>query len=177
MARPTIATSNLTEKVATLVRAGNRPIAAAGSVGVAQSTFYLWMRRGRRAEALEEDGHDVPTKERPFLEFMESVVRAEAESEVLAVTQIRSQWGRSANAAIAWLERRFPKEWSRTERREHSGPDSGPIEVAEGPRQRIERRLARIGQRLLEEAVAAEESTDEKVQGGEAATGPTGTTG
>ena len=50
---------------------------------------------------------------------------------------------------LAWLERRFPREWSRTERHELTGTDGGPVQV-EDFRARLAERAERIAARLLE---------------------------
>jgi transposase-like protein len=46
MARPTKLTPELREKIAALVREGNYAGTAAVACGIAESTFYDWMRRG-----------------------------------------------------------------------------------------------------------------------------------
>ncbi len=52
-------------------------------------------------------------------------------------------------SASAWrLERRRPKEWSKTERHELSGPDGGPITSAEETPEEKEKRKARIAEKL-----------------------------
>jgi len=51
-------------------------------------------------------------------------------------------------AAIAWLERRFPREWQRSERHELSGPDGGPVQM-EDFRARLSERAESLAARLL----------------------------
>jgi len=47
-------------------------------------------------------------------------------------------------AVLAFLERRFPAEWSRTERHELTGAEGGPVQV-EDFRARLAERAERIG--------------------------------
>jgi transposase len=101
MARPSKLTPEVSVGICRAIRAGNYPEIAARSVGIAASTFYRWMEQGRSAKSgIHSD-------------FYEAVCRAEAESEVHAVANLRkaapSQW----RAALALLERRHG--WSRRE--------------------------------------------------------------
>ena len=129
----------IAQKIINALRGGSTKLAAIGSVGVPESTFYGWLERGERARSGR------------FLEFSESVKKAEADAAIrnatlvqkaamgvdvlekttrtmpngsIVVTEKKSQpqW----QAAAWWLERKFPDEWGRRERIDHQLPD-GPL--------------------------------------------------
>jgi hypothetical protein len=99
--RPTKLTAALIEKIAALMRAGNYAEQACRAVGIATSTYYRWIERGRR----EQFGiyHD----------FVEALRRAEAEAEVEAVVLLREAMPDDWRAIVAYLERRYPGRWRR----------------------------------------------------------------
>jgi hypothetical protein len=142
-------TPDLTEAVANLVRAGNKPMRAAMARGIPRSTFYYWMARGRAAASRRKDELDVDQAEQRFLDFLDAIERAESESQVIAVSHIMKAIPTAPTAAIAWLERRFPQEWSRTECHELTGAEGGPVQV-EDYRTRLVERADRIAGRLLD---------------------------
>lgn len=147
--RPTDLTSELSEQVASLVRAGNKPMRAAMARGIPRSTFYYWMARGRAAAGRRKDGLVVDETDQPHLDFLDAVERAESESQVIAVSHLMKAMPSTPTAVLAWLERRFPQEWSRTERHELTGAEGGPVQV-EDYRARLAERSERIAARLLE---------------------------
>jgi len=149
VARPIGLTSEITEGVANLIRAGNVPLRAAMAKGVPRSTWYSWLARGRVAAARRKDDLDVPEAERPFLELLDAVERAESESQIIAISHLQKAMPSTPTAVLAFLERRFPREWSRTERHELTGADGGAVQV-EDFRGRLSERADRIASRLLE---------------------------
>jgi len=148
MARPTELTPELTEAIASLVRAGNFPLRAAQAKGVPRSTWYSWLARGRATASRRNEGLSPPESDRPFVELVDAVERAESESQIIAVSYLMKAMPTTPSAVIAWLERRFPREWPRTERHELSGPDGGPVQL-EDFRGRLAERADRIAARLL----------------------------
>lgn len=149
MARPIELTPEITEGVANLIRAGNVPLRSAMAKGVPRSTWYSWLARGRAAAARRKDDLDIPDGERPFLELLDAVERAESESQVIAISHLQKAMPSTPSAVLAFLERRFPAEWSRTERHELTGAEGGPVQV-EDFRARLADRAERIAARLLE---------------------------
>lgn len=95
-------TTDVREKILTAVRAGNYLEVAARYAGIAESTFWDWVRKGR-------DGH--PT----YTPFVKELDEAQAQSEVLDLARI----GKAAEdperwTAAAWrLERRYPDRYGR----------------------------------------------------------------
>jgi len=148
VARPIELSLELAEGIANLVRAGNVPVRAAGAKGVPRSTWYSWLARGRNAAARREEGLEVAEREELFLHLVDAIERAESESQVILVNAVMKALPTSPNAALGVLERRWPREWSRTERHELSGPEGGPVQL-EDFRVRLSERAERIAARLL----------------------------
>lgn len=149
MARPIDLKPETTEGIANLIRVGNVPLRSAMAKGVSRSTWYSWLARGRAAAARRKDDLDIPDAEQPFLELLDAVERAESESQVIAVSHLIKAMPSTPTAVLAFLERRFPREWSRTERHELTGADGGSVQV-EDFRGRLAERADRIASRLLE---------------------------
>ena len=59
--------------------------------------------------------------DQPHLDFLDAIERAESESQVIAVSHLMKAMPSTPTAVLAWLERRFPQEWGRTERHELTG--------------------------------------------------------
>ena len=97
---------------------------AAGSAGVAYSTFRRWMIAG-----------ETDKKGGEFREFREAVLKALHESEATLVRDLRKHARRNSRAALDMLQRRFRHRWGRRERLEVTGRGGGPISlVAEAKR-------------------------------------------
>ena len=118
----------LRENVCKFIALGVSPEAAAAQEGIARSTFYAWMQRGRAAIAdLEsravatrgdEQTHGgtkqrdaalielAARKDSPFVELVTAVEQALAVAEVGFTTKIRQAADRDWRAAAWWLERR-----------------------------------------------------------------------
>lgn len=118
MPRPTKLTPKLQERVVGFVRAGAYVETAAAAAGISKETLYSWLRRGAAGEA-------------PFAAFAEAVEEAQALAEMRDLALI----GKAAETewtAAAWrLERKFPDRYGRRTKHEVSGPEGGPIEVAD----------------------------------------------
>ena len=104
MPRPTKLTIELTEVIAGHIRDGNYPEVAASLAGISPSTFYLWMDRGRKGVA-------------PFLEFLESIERAQARATIDRVAYIVRAAEVGHWRAAAWLlERTRPEQYGKRSR-------------------------------------------------------------
>ena len=89
------------ERIVQAIRAGASAEVAAESAGIARSTFFAWLERGRAGE-------------RRFTAFAAEVKLARAAAEVHAVAVVRQAMNDGDwRAALAWLERRHPVEWGR----------------------------------------------------------------
>lgn len=94
-------------RILQLLNAGNYRTVAARGVGIHPDTLRRWLRLGRRSTR------------GPYREFLREVRAAETYAEALAVGAIQKQMGKNWRAALAYLERKFPKRWGA--RREGAG--------------------------------------------------------
>jgi transposase len=130
--RPTKLTPEITEKIATAVRAGNYIETAAGTAGISKDTLYRWLKEGARTKARESD----------VARFSDAIQKALADAEasgVAAITQAgmprKDKNGKivaqGSWQAIAWrLERMHPEKYGMRQRVDHAGVPNRPIEIA-----------------------------------------------
>lgn len=90
---------------------------AAGRAGVGRRTVYDWLAKG----AENPDGS--------YADFALAVEEANANAAFDAVEELRKAGRDDWRASLAYLERRFPEEWSRRERHEVTGADGAPIKI------------------------------------------------
>jgi hypothetical protein len=143
--RPTSLTTDAQERILEAIKAGNYNETAAKYAGIAVSTFYGWMERGRRErDRIAALGGEPDAKEVTFLDFMEAVEKAEAESEVRDVAIIARAAATGTWQAAAWrLERKHPRKYGRFDRSEVSGPEGGPVRI-DVSTEDLERKINRI---------------------------------
>lgn len=147
MGRKTKLTQELQDQICRVLRAGNYIEDTCAYVGIAESTFYEWVRRGERGWKID--------REAGYSEFSEAVKKARAEAAVSSVARIRKaaqgelevkrkvttksdgtqviettlqppQW-----QADAWyLERSYPHRWGRrVMQQEITGEDGGEVTI------------------------------------------------
>lgn len=97
-------TPEVQKKIVSAIRAGNYAQVAAKYAGIGETTYYVWLQRGKE----ESRGK--------YKEFREAVKRAESEAEVRTVALIHRHMESSWQAAMTYLERKFPDRWGRTNR-------------------------------------------------------------
>jgi transposase-like protein len=112
-------------KVKLLIQAlqgGNYVDVACQYAGLAPSTVYRWVERGRNERDRLEAGQPPTPSETPYVELCESVERARAQAVVANVTVIQ-QAARAGTwqAAAWWLERSMPNQYGRKVQAEVSG--------------------------------------------------------
>lgn len=129
-------TPEIQQALVTVIQAGNYNITACNFVGVAESTFYRWMQRGedeikRLIEVEEETGEylDPDEKEAIYVQFWESIKKAESTSEVTALMHVKRSFGEDWKSAMTFLERKKPDHWRRRDRTELTDPDGNPVAV------------------------------------------------
>jgi hypothetical protein len=88
---------------------------AARLAGIAPSTLYGWLRRGRLAEAEHDTtGAKLCPDDAPFVELLEAVERARSQARRAALEVIRSAAEAGTWQAAAWyLERTAPDKYGR----------------------------------------------------------------
>ena len=102
MSRPTKLTPDVHKKIVNLIKAGNYNDVAAQAVGITESTFYDWMKKG-------EDGYSEI-----YTEFSKAVKEAGAFSEAHYLELIRKAAQETSWQAAAWvLERKHKDKWGR----------------------------------------------------------------
>lgn len=131
MGRPSALTKEREDTFVNCMRAGGFIKHAAGVIGVAEVTVYVWLERGEAADVLENSGQDVPKDELPYLSFFRRVRQAQATFRMDGVIKIK-QAGAVDWRATAWLlEKLSPNEFGNRTKLEHSGPNGAPIPVAQ----------------------------------------------
>ena len=120
MPRPTKLTADTQAQIVKAIRAGATYKDAAESAGVAYITFNGWMQRGERGHK-----HD-----QLYVEFSNAVTQAQAEVKIkfTAVLTRAAQEG-DWRAALEYLRRRDPDNWSERRQIEHSGSIDTPITI------------------------------------------------
>lgn len=109
MARKTKLTKEIIEQARKLASLGvdNRTIAQ--SLMIAESTFYNWLQRAEKD--MQEGKHTI------FVEFLESLKKAQADAIVRNVMLIQESASNGNWLASAWfLERKLPEVWGKKER-------------------------------------------------------------
>jgi len=118
--RPSKLTKTVAAKIIEYLEVGNYQETAARAAGISRSTFHRWMKRGADAKSVGKDSR--------YRDFRDSVKKAEANAEVAAVKCVLDGAEKSWQAAMTYLERKFPERWSRGERREHSDAIKSPAQ-------------------------------------------------
>ncbi|NJL28741.1 MAG: hypothetical protein HC897_13035 [Thermoanaerobaculia bacterium] len=101
MGRKSRLTPEIQEKIVSVIRAGNYACVAAQYAGITTRTFYRWLEKGE-ARPNSAYGH-----------FRHAVKAAESEAEVRAVAIIQNLMTNNWQAAMTFLERKFPERWAR----------------------------------------------------------------
>lgn len=91
------------EAVCKSLRLGNRLDTSAAACGVARSTFFEWLRKGRRDRDAQVQSEEAA--------FVERVDEAQAQAEQRAVARVRRAGREDWRAEAFWLERRHPESW------------------------------------------------------------------
>jgi transposase-like protein len=109
-------TPEITEIICQYIEKGNSYETAAQAVGICRPTIYNWMERGEKGEE-------------PFLQFLQSIKKAKAKSEIRHIDVIDKAMEKNWQAAAWWLERSNQSNWGiRTEQKiEHTGKTDQPI--------------------------------------------------
>lgn len=130
--RPTDLTPAVQARIVQAIVGGNDNKVAAAYAGIGESTFYAWLERGRKERArLAASPNARPrAKETPFVEFLASIEKAQADAETRNVALIAkaAQEG-TWTAAAWWLERKYPERWGRKERHEVTGKDGKDLVI------------------------------------------------
>ena len=115
-------TKELIDEAVNLIKLGNYACVVANYLGVSESTWYRWLQEGEQAKSGLKR------------EFWESIKKAEAVPEIRNVKIIQQAAEENWQAAMTYLQRRFPERWGRRDFRvngeiQHTGKDGGSIEL------------------------------------------------
>lgn len=84
---------------------------ACQAAGIHRSTLARWKAAASEAADLEDDA--LTAKQRRLRDFCNALTRAEAESVGYAVAMVRAAMPKDWRAAVALIERRFPRDFSK----------------------------------------------------------------
>lgn len=142
--RPTLLDQDRLERITDALRNGAYIEHAAQAAGISTSTYHGWMERGRNERDRRKAGLAADDHETPYVEFLESVERAQSEAAVDLLGEIANHARNGTWQAAAWiLERKFPRQWGRMDRTEHTGPEGGPVKL-DVSTEDLERKVQRI---------------------------------
>lgn len=84
---------------------------------ISRETYYSWLKWGR-------EGRE------PFAALSLAVDQALAAAQEKLLDTVWADAGKDGKDALELLRIRFPHEYGKVQRHEHSGPDGGPINIA-----------------------------------------------
>lgn len=98
---PSLFTPEVCKKIIDAVKAGNYDYIAAEAAGIDRTTFFRWMKRGKK----EGEGE--------YWEFCNAVTKAENEAETRIVGGVVVAGLADPKQWQWWLERKCPERWGR----------------------------------------------------------------
>ena len=115
MARPTILTPELQERIIQAIQVGNYFHVACEYAGIDRRTGWGWLAKGKDAVAFSEE-HETPIPDGKlvYVQFAQAVMEARAQAEVRLVSSVvRAGTGEGADwrAAVEILRRGFKENW------------------------------------------------------------------
>jgi len=116
----TILNEKLIEEMCGYLKEGVPILTTCQAVGISESTYYDWFKRG-------EGTHQERSQEKIYVEFVQEVRRAIAESEVNLLRDIIKDKSWHAKAWV--LSRRFPERWSKKSALENEQKIMPPHEI------------------------------------------------
>lgn len=142
--RKTLLTPETVETITRYLKDGGYVDHACTAVGIGKSTYYSWLERGRKEADRRAAGLEPDENETQYLEFMDTVEKAQAEAAVSLIGEIANHARNGTWQAAAWiLERKFPRQWGRFDRAEVSGPEGGAVKI-DVSSEELERKVKRI---------------------------------
>ncbi len=141
--RPSKLTPEVQDRICQLLKAGNTFRTACEVAGIGESTGREWRARG-------EERHAARAGDDDYASFAAAVQRAEEEAVARNVALIqKAATNGTWTAAAWWLERKFPAEWGKVDRHEHTGRGGGPIQVqAAIDTEKIKARIVELAREL-----------------------------
>lgn len=109
-----------TQRRAAIIEAvakGHSLTSAAAFGGISKQTLFSWLAKAEK----QPDGQ--------YEQFARDLALASAQAADIAVGAIKAAMPDDWRAAMEFLARRFPDDWSKAERHEVSGPKGEPIKI------------------------------------------------
>ena len=117
--------AEIIKRLAELLKAGNYIITSCNSLGFSDKSYYGWLVEAERIKGEYEANPQkkLTKRDKLFLEFSDTVKKADAEAEIRNVEIVQEAAQISWQAAMTLLERRHPSRWGRKDKvqSEHSG--------------------------------------------------------
>jgi len=101
---PTKFTPEVRAKIIKALATGNDRTTACAVADISARCLINWMNRGRRPRPNNKE-------DKPFVQFLHDVKKAEEKAVAIAVRNIRVQGRKQWTAFAWWLERKFPERW------------------------------------------------------------------
>lgn len=142
--RPTKFNVEIANAIIENLRLGNYIEHASAAAGLAKSTLYAWLERGRKEQERINAGLEPDEAESEFMEFSNAVekARAEAVARNVAIIQKSAHSG-TWQAAAWWLERTQQQIFGRKQQLEHTGAEGQAIKL-EVSTQEIEDKVKQV---------------------------------
>jgi hypothetical protein len=117
--RPTKLTPEISALIITYIRRGNSLETACARARISKETLRNWIKIAASVRDRAKYGIRFSKIEKTLLQFLADVEQAEARAEVEAVYSVTDAASRGSwQAALAFLERRFPERWAKREEHE-----------------------------------------------------------
>ena len=117
MSKPLLLTPARSAAILKLMQSGAPAVVAAQAVGIHETTYYRWLKRG-------EDPDETDPR---YAKFGEDITRARAEFETRALDVLARAAPKDSRNAQWALERVLPHRYGRTTKAEISGPGGTPL--------------------------------------------------
>ena len=112
--RPTPLEDPRVQALLMAIKGGNYLEHACAFAGIARSTLYDWLERGRTAREKIDKGQPLTMEERHYLDLSDTIEKARGEAVVANVTIVQKAAREGTwQAAAWWLERTMPEQFGR----------------------------------------------------------------
>lgn len=139
---PSLLNDSLIDAVVERLREGHTMRHACNAVGILEGVFRKWLAKGRRQWedylGYLERGDEVPDNllhpRLPYMRLCVEVERASSEPAQRWLADLRRKGGKDWKSDAFLLERRFPDDWGRKERRDMNLDVGGTVQLLVAPR-------------------------------------------
>lgn len=126
MTRETALTPETHKAIVQAISLGSTYELAAQAGGVTYVTFLTWMKKGELASRKTT----LTDNDKLYLAFFNDIKRVEGEAVKRWLAHIEAAANDGQWQAAAWkLERRYPKDYARTDKFNHAGKDGGDLKI------------------------------------------------